>query len=217
MSLMTQEELALLRNAIVVRTERGNKLVQTDPRQMPRRLRVLLLSIDGMQPVHLYTQTLKGFGDIGEILVELVNLGMVKLIDPSIHRQEQASGKSATYNALDSLLDDLLYGNTTPGSFDDIVRVARAEQPKFEPPVAPPPAPVAPQAQKAQIESLFAMLDATRQERIKLKEQVAKLHRVQQAGLKLHHNNIKLQNWVFGLGLTCAALATALVVILIKR
>lgn len=227
MSLMTKPELALLGQYVVVRTERGNEIVKRDPRQMPRRLRVLLLAIDGAQPVNLYTQTLKGFGDVSELLIELVNLGMVRLVEPTIAKQALASGRSDSFAALDSLLDDsrfnsenaaeVFYGSTTPGSFDEMVRVARIERPEFKPRPAPPPAPVAAPEQKAQIESLFNLLDSVRGERANLKQQIAKLQRVKEAALRLHHENQKLQNWVYGLGISCMVLATGLVVLLFRR
>jgi hypothetical protein len=227
MSLMTKQELALLGKYVVVRTERGNEIIKRDPRQMPRRLRVLLLAIDGGQPVNLYTQTLKGFGDVSDLLIELVNLGMVRLMEPSLAKQAQASGRNEQYAALDNLLDDsrfnsenaadVLYGSTTPGSFDDMVRVARIEQPQYVPPTASAPAAVAAPEQKAQIESLFNLLDSVRGERANLKQQILKLQRVKEAALRLHHQNQKLQSWLFGLGAACAVLATSLVVVLFQR
>ena len=227
MSLMTKQELQLLGTYIVVRTERGNEIIKRDPREMPRRLRVLLLAIDSAQPANLYTQTLKGFGDVSDLLIELFNLGMVRLIEPSIAKQHNAGGRNQSYAALDNLLDDsrfnsesaadVLYGTTTPGSFDDIVRVARIERPEYKPEPAPPPAPVAAPEQKAQIESLFNMLDAVRGERKNLKEQVIKLQRVKAAALRLHHQNKRQEQWIFGLGITCTLLATSLVLVMFKR
>ncbi len=227
MSLMTVQALALLGQQVVVRTDRGNEIIKRDPRQMPRRLRVLLLAIDGAQPVNLYTQTLKGFGDVSELLIELVNLGMVRLVEPALARQQKASTRSESLTALDNLLDDsrfnsesaaeVFYGATTPGSFDDMVRVARIEQPQYQPPVAPAPAPVAAPEQKAQIESLFHLLDSVRGERTQLKNQIAKLQRVKEAALRLHHQNQKLQNWIYGLGAGCVVLATSVLVLLLRR
>ena len=224
---MTKQELQLLGAYVVVRTERGNEIIKRDPRQMPRRLRVLLLAIDGAQAVNLYTQTLKGFGDVSDLLIELVNLGMVRLVEPNLAKKQNASGRNDSFAALDNLLDDsrfnsesaadVLYGATTPGSFDDIVRVARIERPEFKPVPAAPPAPVAPTEQKAQVESLFNLLESVRGERKNLKEQILKLQRVKEAALRLHHQNIKLQNWVYGLGIGCAMLATSLVIVLIRR
>ncbi len=227
MSLMTKSELQLLGTYVVVRTERGNEIIKRDPRQMPRRLRVLLLAIDGAQPVNLYTQTLKGFGDVSDLLIELVNLGMVRLVEPSIAKQHNAGGRNEAFAALDTMLDDsrfnsenaadVLYGSTTPGSFDDMVRVARIERPEFKPAPAAAPAPIAPPEQKAQIESLFNLLESVRGERTNLKQQIIKLQRVKEAALRLHHQNIKLQNWVYGLGIGCAMLATSLVIVLMRR
>jgi hypothetical protein len=227
MSLMTKQDLLQLGKYVVVRTERGNDIIKHDPRQMPRRLRVLLLAIDGGQAVNLYTQTLKGFGDVSELLVELVNLGMVRLVESALAKRAQASGRNDQFEALDHLLDDsrfnsesaadVLYGTTTPGSFDDMVRVARIEQPEFKPTPIAPPAPVAIAAQKAQIESVFKLLDAVRGERSNLKHQLAKLQRVKEAAVRLHYENQKLKNWVLGLGIACAMLATGLVIMLARH
>jgi hypothetical protein len=227
MSLMTKQELTLLGQYVVERTDRGNQIIQRDPRQMPRRLRVLLLAIDGGQNVSLYTQTLKGFGDVSELLVELVNLGMVRLIEPMLAKQQRESGRSDTYRALDSMLDDsrfdsetaadVFYGSTNPGSFDEMVRVARIEQPQYTPPANAAPAPVAAHAQKAQLESLFNLLDSVRGERTQLKQQIVKLQRVKQAALRLNKENHKLQNWVYGLGITCAILFAILILMIFKR
>ncbi|TAG25921.1 MAG: hypothetical protein EAZ37_11090 [Burkholderiales bacterium] len=226
MSLMTKQELTLLGQYVVERTDRGNQIIQRDPRQMPRRLRVLLLAIDGGQNVSLYTQTLKGFGDVSELLVELINLGMVRLVEPMLAKQQRESGRSDTYRALDSLLDDsrfdseaaadVFYGSTNPGSFDEMVRVAQIDQPKYTPPPAAP-SPVAAHAQKAQLESLFNLLDSVRGERAQLKQQIVKLQRVKQAALRLNKENHKLQNWVYGLGITCALLLACLMLLIFKR
>jgi hypothetical protein len=224
MSLMTKPELALLGNYVVMRTERGNEIVKRDPRQMPRRLRVLLLAIDGAQPVNLYTQTLKGFGDVSELLIELVNLGMVRLVEPMLAKQDQASGRSDQFAALDHLLDDsrfnsesaadVFYGTTAPGSFDEMVRVARIERPEYKPQPAPPA--TVPE-QKAQLESLFNLLDSVRGERANLKQQIVKLRRMKDAALRLHHQNLKLQKWVHILGSCSIILATMLAVVWFKR
>ncbi|MBS7807293.1 hypothetical protein [Variovorax sp. PCZ-1] len=227
MSLMTKSELALLGTYVVVRTDRGNEIVKSDPRQMPRRLRVLLLAIDGGQPVNLYTQTLKGFGDVSDLLIELVNLGMVRLVEPTLAKKAQLSGRSDQFAALDQMLDDsrfnsesaadVFYGSTTPGSFDEMVRVARIDRPEFKPAVVAAPAPVAAPEQKKQIESLFNLLESVRGERSNLKQQIAKLQRVKEAAIRLHHRNEKLQNWVYGLGITCTLLATSLIIVLFRR
>jgi hypothetical protein len=134
---LSKEELARQAHFVVTRTQRGNDLIARDPRQMPRRLRVLLLAIDGAQTVQLYTQTLKGFGDVSELLVELIHLGMVELVDPKEAKHALESGKTSAITALDQMMDDgrftsenaaqVLYGSTTPGSFDDMMRMAEAD------------------------------------------------------------------------------------------
>lgn len=224
---MTQQELDVLSSYIVMRTERGNEIVARNPRDMPRRLRVLLISIDGAQNVKLYTQTLKGFGNVSELLIELINLGLVRIVEPNLAKQQRAAGKSEQHAALNQLLDDsrfnsesaaeVLYGSTTPGSFDDILRVARIESPQYEPPPAPPPAPVAPPEQKEQIESLFNLLDAVRGERMQLKQQIVKLQRVKDAAARLQAENHKLQNLIYGLSSVCVVLAAALLLMAFRR
>jgi hypothetical protein len=227
MAVMTKQELMLLGQYVVERTDRGNQIVKRDPREMPRRLRVLLLAIDGGQNVSLYTQSLKGFGDVSELLVELVNLGLVRLVDPTQAKQQRETGRSESYKALDSLLDDsrydsetladVLYGRTSAGSFDELLRVARLDLPQYIPPPAPPPAPVSPQAQKAQVESLFKLLDSVRDERVNLKKQLAKLQRAKEAAIRLNKENKQLQKWVYSLGIICAILATTLLLTMWRR
>ncbi len=233
MSLLTSQELDLNRHHTVMRTERGNEIIKRDPREMPRRLRVLLLAIDGGQPVQLYTQTLKGFGDVSELLVELINLGLVRLMEPAMAKQAAAlaaaSHRSEQYAALDNLLDDsrfssestadVLYGATAPGSFDEMVRVARIERPEFKPAPAAiaPPAPVAAPEQKAQIESVFSLLDSVRGQRANLRHQLTKLNGIKDIAQQLHLQNQKLQNWVYGLGMLSMLLAVALAVVVFRR
>jgi hypothetical protein len=211
---------------IVARTERGNTVVRTDPRSMPRRLRVLLLAIDGTQTVDLYVHTLKGFGDIGELLVELLNLGLVMLVTNEQARAMISQAKPHV-SELEQILDDsrfnsqaaadVLYGTTSPGSFDDMLRVARIERPDFTPPPAPPPAPVSARLQKAQIESLFDLLEKARGERRNLKAQLAKLQRIKTAARTLRRENDVLTRWVFGLGTACVALCITLLLLIVRR
>jgi hypothetical protein len=232
MALITKEQLNAGSHYLVRRTERGNQIIKTDPRQIPRRLRVLLLAIDGGQPVRLYTQTLRGFGDVAELLVELINLGLVSLAEPATAKQSQGLAnsfqdhKSEAYVALEGMLDDsrfnsqqtadMLYGSTSPGSFDDLVRVAQASNPQFEPAKAAP-APVPVPAQREQLESLFNLLDAVRGERKNLKQQLAKLQRVKEAAVRLNYENKRLQQTIYTLCAICAGLALWVGVLLFKR
>ena len=224
--MITKENLLASLHQLVARTERGDALVRTDPRQLPRRLRVLLLAIDGGQTVQLYVQTLKGFGDVAALLVELMALGLVRLVDSANKSVSQAS-KATHYAALDNLLDDsrfdsanaadLLYGATAPGSFDEMLRVARVEMPEFVPQAARPPAPVSPVIQKMQIESVFSLLDAVRGERKSLKGQLAKMERIRRAALHLENKNDKLVAYVFALSSICIALCVFIALILLRR
>jgi hypothetical protein len=222
MALITKEQLIASSHHLVARTERGNQIIKLDPRKIPRRLRVLLLAIDGGQPVRLYTETLRGFGDVGELLVELINLGLVKIIAPPqpgqtpLH-EKFSDGKSSAYTALESMLDnsrysseqtaEILYGKTAPGSFDELVRVARIEEPKYQPPQVPPPQPVPSTAQQVQMESVFKLLESVRGERKHLKHQLAKMQRVKEAAIRINRENRRLQRTVYALCVICVILA----------
>ena len=226
MALITQQELLQRLDDLVVRTERGNAVVLRNPRELPRRLRVLLMAVDGSHTVQLYVQTLKGFGDISELLIELMALGFVRLQNPN--EQANPIQHSQEYEDLNRLFDDsrfssehtadVMYGATAPGSFDEMLRVARVEVPDFvPPPPSPPPAPVSPQAQKAQIESLFKLLEAVRGERRNLKHQLAKMNRIKAAAINLDKENQRLFSYVFILSTVCIAVAVAGLIFWLRR
>lgn len=229
MALITKRDLENNLDHLVVRTERGNAVVRRNPRELPRRLRVLLLAIDGSHTVQLYIQTLRGFGDIGELLVELSGLGLVQLKQPhaDFATSTQAAQRSETHAALHNLLDDtrfdpaeavqLMYGTTAPGSFDEMLRVAGIEEPQFKPPPSPAPAPVSAAMQKAQIESLFNMLDAVRSERRTLKQKLAKMDKLRAAARRLDKENQRLFGYVFALSTVCVALLVALLIMWVRR
>lgn len=225
MALITRHELLNRLDDLVVRTERGNSVVLRNPRELPRRLRVLLMAVDGSHNVALYVQTLKGFGDISELLIELMALGFVRLQNPAT---QDASLHSQEYEDLNRLFDDsrfnsahtadVMYGATAPGSFDEMLRVARVEVPDFvPPPPSPPPSPVSPQAQKAQIESLFKLLEAVRGERKNLKSQLAKMNRIKAAAINLDKENQRLFGYVFLLSTVCIALAVAVLIFWLRQ
>ncbi len=227
MAFISKQELNQRLNDLVVRTERGNTVVRRNPRELPRRLRVLLLAVDGTHTVQLYVQTLKGFGDIGELMVELLALGLVQLVAPG--NAPITLSKEQQLVDLNELLDDsrfdsqsaaqVMYGTTAPGSFDEMLRVARIEEPALEQmlPPPPPPAPVSPEAQKAQVESLFALLEAVRGERRSLKQKVAKMKRLREAIIRLDKENQRLFTWVFVLSTVCVALGVTLGLVLLRR
>jgi tetrahydromethanopterin S-methyltransferase subunit F len=66
-------------NDIPVRSPRGNEMIRRDPRELPRRIRGLLLAINGQQTVGAYVHTLVGFGDVAALLDELMQLGLIEL------------------------------------------------------------------------------------------------------------------------------------------
>jgi hypothetical protein len=59
-------------NDIPVRSPRGNEMIRRDPRELPRRIRGLLLAVNGQQTVGAYVHTLVGFGDVAALLDELM-------------------------------------------------------------------------------------------------------------------------------------------------
>jgi hypothetical protein len=222
-AIISQTELHARQKYFVVRSERGNALVRRDPRELPRRLRVLLLAIDGGQTVELYTNTLRGFGDVSALLIELYALGLIELHPPGeMYGQPRHSEQYSVLSELfeDSKLDpeaaDVLYATTTSGSFEDMVRVAKLESPEYiELPA--PPAPITPEAQKAQVESLFSLLEKVRGERRSLKHQVAKMDKLRQASLKVHAQNNRLRVALFALATLCIALLVLLAIEMSKR
>jgi hypothetical protein len=228
-ALITQQDLLNNLDHLVVRTERGNAVVRRNPRELPRRLRVLLLAVDGSHTVQLYIQTLRGFGDIGELMVELAGLGLVRLMRPDADfaSSTQAAQRAEAHATLHHLLDDsrmdpaesvqVMYGTTAPGSFDEMLRVAGIEEPTFKPPPRPAPAPISEAMQKAQIESLFTMLDAARGERRNLKQKLVKMDKLRAAARRLDQENQRLFGYVFALSTVCIALLVALLILWARR
>jgi hypothetical protein len=224
---ITKEELLNRLGDYVERTERGNDVVRRNPRELPRRLRVLLLAVDGSHTVELYVQTLKGFGDIAMLLQELMGLGLVQLRAVNTPKAIVAP-PAQPFAELHQLLDDsqfnsqsaadMMYGSTAAGGFDEMVRVAKLESPAFEPPSnLPPPAPVSPQVQKQQIESLFHLLDSLRGERHQLRHRLAKMDRLRAAAVRLDKENQRLYRNMFAFGTLSVALAVALLLALFRR
>jgi hypothetical protein len=173
-----------------------------------------------------YVQTLKGFGDIADLLVELMAYGLVQL---RTQQEMQAQTPPVDQFAdLGNLLDDsrfnsghasdVLYGATSAGSFDEMLRVAKMEVPEFKPPPPPPaPAAVSPRVQKVQIESLFALLESVRGERRNLKHKLAKMDRLRKAAVNLDRENQRLFTYVVALASVCVALTIVLVIVLLRR
>ncbi len=224
---ITKDDLLSRRLQVVTRTERGLAVVRRDPRSLPRRLRLLLLSIDGGQTVQVYEETLQGFGDVTSLLAELLNLGLVQLQAP---QEVRANAMPDSQSALDLLLEDsdfnsqivteMLYGTTTPGSFEEMLRVSQQTTPNLKATLAPPPpapAPVSEQVQETQMASLFALLEATRGERQMLKNQLTKMHKMKKAGARLTKENKRLERLVLTQFVFCMALVMALLWALLRR
>jgi hypothetical protein len=219
---------------IAVRSARGTDIIKREPRDVPRRLRAILLAIDGRQPARAYINTLVGFGDVEAALSELATLGLIEFrsnakrsrvtppADPADSRFDDSSFSSFApledlMRAPDRLFETLSQA-TTPGSFDDLVRVAKLDNPAYvERPPPPPPAPVRPKDLDRQVESLFALLDAARGERKTLKERVARLRKYRERAQYLASENRRLISGVYTLSGTCALLVGLMLLLAMRR
>jgi hypothetical protein len=199
---MNLSELGLYSHYVVVRTERANALIKRDPREMPKHLRLLLLAVDGHQDLGTYAINLKGFGEILELVGELIQMDMVRLVDPALARQRRMAGKSADYMAMDTAIDEsrygeitteeLFYGNTHPGSLDALVSVAHENYPNYRPSIEPG-RPVTSAAQQQQVESLFQLLEAVRGERTELKQHLLRYKGLKKTSRGIHQESMHLK------------------------
>jgi hypothetical protein len=66
---------------VFVKTDKGHheSCIQTSESSLPRRLRTLLLSVDGQSPFRVYAQTLENYGDVAAMFSELRDGGYVVL------------------------------------------------------------------------------------------------------------------------------------------
>lgn len=216
---MNLSELGLYSHYAVVRTERANALIKRDPREMPKHLRLLLLAVDGHQDLGTYASNLKGFGEVMNLVSELIQMDMVRLVDPALARQRRMSGKSADYMALDTAIDqsrhrqitpeELFYGNTQPGSLDALISVARESYPDYNPAMASGQ-PVAAAAQQEQVESLFALLEAVRGERTELKQHLLRYKGLKKTSRDIHQESQQLKRQITHLKIMGAVLLAGL-------
>lgn len=65
---------------VLVKTEKGNResRIQTAESSLPRRLRTLLMVVDGKTPFHVYEETLANYGDVGSLYEALVTGGYLE-------------------------------------------------------------------------------------------------------------------------------------------
>lgn len=111
---------------IAVRTARCNEIIRREPREIPRRLRGLLLAIDGRQPVSTYLDKLDGFGNVEGLIAELAALGLIEFKSPRRRRRrEPDSGIGGQGNSTfgsdsnfgsDSMLESNFGSESTLGS-----------------------------------------------------------------------------------------------------
>jgi hypothetical protein len=219
---MNLNELSLYRHFVVVRTESANALIRRDPREMPRHLRLLLLAVDGLQDLGTYITNLKGFGDIEALIRELIQMDMVRLVDPALARQRHMAGKSAESMAEDSDIaqsmygqnlstEELFYGSTAPGSLEALVRTAQEQYPAYRP--TPSLAKqIAPAVQTQQVESLFEMLEAVRVERTELKKHLLRYKGLKKTSRDIHQESKQLKRHITQLRFICAGLVGLLLI-----
>lgn len=226
---------------VAARTPRGNEIIRREPREIPRRLRGLLLSIDGRQTVRTYIANLKGFGDVEAVMSELATLGLIEFRSGRRKRKESSVDVDLDSQFSDSLMSEFppsegTYGGispaeemlddparlfqtfaetTMPGSFSDLVRVAQMENKAYVPP--PPPPPGKEMDIQSQVASLFALLEATRGERKVLKERVIQLRKYRDRAQTLAAENGRLQTGVYFLAATCTLLVIMLLMMALLR
>ncbi|RZJ03733.1 MAG: hypothetical protein EOO54_25665 [Haliea sp.] len=227
---------------VASRTPRGNEIIRREPREVPRRLRGLLLSIDGRQSVRTYIENLKGFGDVEAVMSELALLGLIEFrsgrkkrvaksgldLDLDSHFDDSllsefpsSEGTFGGISPAEQMLDDpaMLFEafaqTTMPGSFNDLVRVAQIENKAYVPP--PPPPPGKEMDIQSQVASLFALLEATRGERKVLKERVVQLRKYRDRAQTLAAENGRLQTGVYFLAATCTLLVIMLLMMALLR
>lgn len=231
MDALNLSELGLYVSYVVVRTDRANQIIKRDPKEIPRRLRLLLLAVDGQQDLGTYSSNLKGFGEVQELITELIQMDMVRLVDPALARQQRMAGKSAEYMALDSVLsdlplnddtqhhasasgesgDDLFYSSTMPGGLERLVGYAQEQYPNYQP-ASVEHAAVPMAVQQEQIESLFAMLESVRSERTDLKQRMMRYKNLKAVSRNIHSQSIQLKAQVLRWKIISGLLALGLAV-----
>jgi hypothetical protein len=224
---------------VVKRTALGQDIIRRDPRELPRRLRGLLLAVDGRQTVATYIRSLDGFGDVSALLGELMSLGLIELrtrkrarmpdgrevsvstFDSSTFDSTFYDSMQSEFSSMEGLMNDeermmhTLYDNTLPGSFDDMMRVAQADHPELPP--APPPAPVSDMDMQKQVDSLFKLLEEVRDERKVLKEKITQLRKYRQKAKDLTETNQRLSSGLYALAVTCGVLVIMLLFFALRR
>ena len=213
-------------NDVPVRTERGAEIIRREPREIPRRLRGLLLAIDGRQTVQTYIDKLEGFGDVEALLSELATLGLLELRSgPRRPTRGARSDSDSTFGdstfsgftPLQEVMGDRVKlfqtfaEATVPGAFEDLVRVAQIDHRDYVPPEPAPQAATGDDHVQRQIDSLFSLLEAVRNERKTLRGRVERLHKYRVMADMLTVENRRLLTGVYALAGACALLIGVIV------
>ena len=94
--------------AVYVRTPQGQAAALNANSALPRKLRTLLISIDGKTRTETYVKSLSAFGDVESLLASLVNAGLIEVSgsDPARARGRPDPVQAAPPPALHDALAD---------------------------------------------------------------------------------------------------------------
>lgn len=226
---------------VPARTMLASTVLRRDPREVPRRLRALLLTIDGRRTVRDYADRLSGFGDVGVLLQELYHGGMLEL-----RSRPRSGGQTPAFELSGDSSQDwdsITFGEEILGldhlhSPEQIVKTLSAEtQPAPLAPLPPPgeaaaKAPPAPPPLRRtapgdavppierQVDALFALLESVRGERQSLRRRIESLmvYRNRYKKLRPAYDRLLLRNqWLVAYGIAVSALLVALLVWWLKH
>lgn len=97
------EEMDFHPDDILFKTDKGNResRIQTAESSLPRRLRTLLMVVDGKTPFHVYQQTLANYGDVASLCEVLVTNGYLDCQRASTHQPAPAPAEESPGEAIE--------------------------------------------------------------------------------------------------------------------
>lgn len=98
---------------IYTRTALGNEVALNRESPLPRKLRTLLIAIDGITRLSTYTNTLSSFGDVEALLESLLQAGLIRVLPESAPAGASAGNDSSA--KLFSSPPHPGWSNTEPG------------------------------------------------------------------------------------------------------